>query len=410
MAEKTPNSSVATLIAIVVLLGALIGGAVLLFGPTPATVQDVSFIRSDSDANLSAAKRADPVLDVAAAIPAADDVAEPEEEQTSETDPSEARALEDVIGGVADAVVLVETPSGRGTAFFVSQDTLLTNVHVVGNNGTVTIQRSNGAREYARVAQSAPAFDVAVLKVTNSNPNHAIIPLGSSRSARVGQEVIAIGSALGTLQNTVTRGIVSAMRQAGNATLVQTDAAVNPGNSGGPLLNREGVAIGITTMGYRNSQGLNFAVAIDHARALIDGTASQVSTATAAADPLGLSPAVPSEADRARSDAEKAYEQSLVNLGRRAEALDEYWARFRAQCYDTGRISGTYDREWMATLTSSGMLDPVRAGCGDWLADIQRQGNTVRTGVLSADEAARRAGLYPGARRDALQKHRLQVQ
>src|SRR5207237_3250742 len=90
-------------------------------------------------------------------------------------------------------------------------------------------------------------------------------------TVRVGQEVIAIGSPLGTLQNTVTRGIVSAIRETGNATLVQTDAAINPGNSGGPLIDRNGAAIGITTMGYMQRQGLNFAVAIDHARALLEG-------------------------------------------------------------------------------------------------------------------------------------------
>ncbi len=71
------------------------------------------------------------------------------------------------------------------------------------------------------------------------------------------------------LQNTVTRGIVSAVRQVGPVTLVQTDAAVNPGNSGGPVLDREGMVIGIATMAVKAGlgQGLSFAVAIDHATA-----------------------------------------------------------------------------------------------------------------------------------------------
>src|SRR5213596_3868254 len=96
--------------------------------------------------------------------------------------------------------------------------------------------------------------------------------MGSAMRARAGQEVMALGSPLG-LQNTVTRGIVSAVRQVGALTLVQTDAAINPGNSGGPLLARNGEVIGITTMSMRSAvaQGLSFAVAIDHAAALLAG-------------------------------------------------------------------------------------------------------------------------------------------
>ena len=66
---------------------------------------------------------------------------------------------------------------------------------------------------------------------------------------------MAIGSALGVLQNTVTRGIVSGVRQAGSVTLIQTDAAINPGNSGGPLVDRAGNVIGINTMGVAASAG-----------------------------------------------------------------------------------------------------------------------------------------------------------
>src|SRR6185295_14808261 len=96
--------------------------------------------------------------------------------------------------------------------------------------------------------------------------------LGSSAQARAGQEVMALGAPLG-LQNTVTRGIVSAVRNVESLTLVQTDAAINPGNSGGPLITRNGDVIGITTMSMRPSaaQGLSFAVGIEHAQALLAG-------------------------------------------------------------------------------------------------------------------------------------------
>ena len=185
--------------------------------------------------------------------------------------PMAVASLEEVVARALPAVVLVETAEGRGSAFFVAADTLLTNVHVVGNASVVTIKRLGGASSTARVERRAPQFDLAVLKLTPADASQPFLVLAPASSVRAGQEVIAIGSALGTLQNTVTRGIVSGLRESGGATLVQTDAAVNPGNSGGPLLNRDGQAIGITTMGYAERQGLNFAVAADHARGLLDG-------------------------------------------------------------------------------------------------------------------------------------------
>jgi len=318
-----------------------------------------------------------------------------------------AASLEDVVSRVMPAVVLVETPAGRGSGFFVSLDTLLTNVHVVGSSSSVTIRRMSGATLSARVAAVSPRFDIAVLKVSVPEPNQATIALGSASNARVGQEVIAIGSALGTLQNTVTRGIVSAVRQSGSLTLVQTDAAINPGNSGGPLLDRTGTAIGITTMGYAERQGLNFAVAIDHAQTLLEGrTPAAPEAGSPAADLRSLSPAVVSEAERARAAGTRTYEQTLVQLARRAEGLDDYWRRFRASCYE-GRVTGSFDREWYAIFDQRAMQGAVAPGCGNSFADIRRLATDIRDAVIAAEEAARQADVYPGTRRDARRKYRL---
>ena len=162
--------------------------------------------------------------------------------------PSEAPApgtFEDLVARAMPAVVRVETNAGTGSGFFVTADTLFPNVHVVTGNSSVTIRRSDGSTQSARVAAMAPDFDVALLRIASPAATQATIPLGSASGVRIGQEVVAIGSALGLLQNTVTRGIVSGIRQVGSATLVQTDAALNPGNSGGPLLDRAGNAIGV---------------------------------------------------------------------------------------------------------------------------------------------------------------------
>src|SRR4029450_7657154 len=120
---------------------------------------------------------------------------------------------------------------------------ILTNAHVVQGQTSVTMQV--GTTTYnARVTTISSGSHLALLQVYNANPNQPVLTLGSVSHARVGQEVIAVGSALGVLSNTVTRGIVSAMRQVGNITLIQTDAAINPGNSGGPLVDRSGGVIG----------------------------------------------------------------------------------------------------------------------------------------------------------------------
>jgi S1-C subfamily serine protease len=120
-------------------------------------------------------------------------------------------------------------------------------------------------------AQSAP-FDIAVLRASNPIANQPTLPMGSAANARVGQEVVAIGTPLGFLQNTVSRGIVSALRDVDGATMIQTDAAINPGNSGGPLLDSAGRLIGMNTAiatppGVSEGQGFNvgvgFAVPVD---------------------------------------------------------------------------------------------------------------------------------------------------
>jgi S1-C subfamily serine protease len=313
--------------------------------------------------------------------------------------------LEEVVRRVSPAVVLVETPAGRGTAFFVSPDTLLTNVHVIRGNSSVTIRRSDGTTLPARVERQAPDFDVAVLKIANPLPSQGVIKLGSALNAPPGREVIAIGSPLGMLQNTVTRGIVSALRQSGNATLVQTDAAVNPGNSGGPLLDRDGTAIGITTMGFTDRQGLSFAVAIDHAKSVLEGRLTSSSAAASGSDLKALSPAVLSDHDEARAAGQRELDSTLGDLARRADALEDYWRRFRASCY-AGTIAGSNEREWFAVLDSRRLQGSVSPGCESSFDYVVQQATRIRDAVLDADERARRADVLPGVRRDVRQKYR----
>lgn len=328
-------------------------------------------------------------------------------------DPLTTASVEEIVASAVDAVVQIETPNGRGTGFFVAPDTLLTNVHVIGSRSSVTIKRASGQTTTARVTTTAPTFDIAVLRVSNADRSTAILPMGSALNARVGQDVIAIGSALGTLQNTVTRGIVSAVRQSGRAVLVQTDAAINPGNSGGPLIDRQGRAIGITTMGYVDRQGLSFAVAIDHARGVLDGTLTDLPGAVAGS-PLASaesgdfsqrSPAVSSDTERARADGVRLYDEALNQWAAEADALDDVWQRFRRACNQTGQSHGSHG--WFLVLEGPLTTGRTAPSCGQWLADIHDRATAIERAILAADEAARRADVYPGARRESRRRHRL---
>jgi S1-C subfamily serine protease len=322
--------------------------------------------------------------------------------------PAPSGTLEDIVSRAMPAVVRVETATGFGSGFFISADTMLTNVHVVGTNLTVTIRRPDGKTLVARVETSAAELDVAVIRIANPDPAQPTLTMGSGATARAGQEVIALGTPLG-LQNTVTRGIVSAVRQVGGLTLVQTDAAINPGNSGGPLLDRSGQVIGITTMGVKSSeaQGLGFAVAIEHAQALLAGKRSLDQRGTPLSTLNDAMSGRPSgDAGGARDRGARAYEAALAAIARRANGLDEQWVAFKRICYQ-GPIAAVAGHEWFAIWTAGAMQGTVAPGCTSALNNVRQAADGIRTDVLAAVEAARQVDVYPGTRRELLDRYRL---
>lgn len=315
-------------------------------------------------------------------------------------------SLEDLISRASPAVVTVETSSGRGSGFFVSPDTIVTNVHVVTSSSSVSIRRPDGSTTVARVEMQSAPFDIAVLKVSSPIADQATLPMGSAANARVGQEVIAIGTPLGFLQNTVSRGIVSALRDVDGATMIQTDAAINPGNSGGPLLDRTGRVIGVIKSGYNGRNGLSFAVAIEHVRTVLDGKAAGPPPAAAASPYQAISPAVASPADQRRTNGATTFEQTIGQVARRADALDARWRSFRNSCYE-GRIVGSFDHEWYALWDRRAMQGAVSNGCGVYFGEIRQMAEAIRDAVIAAEENARQADVYPGMRRDVLRHWRL---
>jgi len=171
---------------------------------------------------------------------------------------------------------------GQGSGFILSKDgNILTNYHVVkgaSRNGGVEVRLSNQKTYKAQVLTVDEGHDLALLKINAPDLVPATLAQSSSNVV-VGQRVYAIGNPFG-LNGTMTRGIVSAIRQVrGQESVpidnaIQTDASINPGNSGGPLLNSQGEVIGITTMiasnGAEQSSGIGFAIPINTAKAVLE--------------------------------------------------------------------------------------------------------------------------------------------
>jgi S1-C subfamily serine protease len=316
-------------------------------------------------------------------------------------------SLEDIVGQALPAVASIDAGTARGTGFFVKPDTVLTNAHVVQEQTSVKLV-AGSASYTARVAAVDNSVDLAVLQVYGANPAQATLRLGSASGARVGEEVVAIGSALGVLSNTVTRGIVSAFRTAGTTTLIQTDAAINPGNSGGPLLNRNGQVIGINSMSVSKQagEGLAFAVAIDHAAALLSGHSAPGSNTPLGSLQQQMSGGR-SDADAARDRGEAQYAQALQTASRAADAIDDYWNRYAPDCLAGASRAG--DRPWFDALGATAIaINPSsRWDCGQWLETVRLHADEVRATVQQASEAARQHGVYPGVLRDLRRRYRL---
>jgi S1-C subfamily serine protease len=323
--------------------------------------------------------------------------------------PAAPRPLEDIVQRAMWSVVRVDNGSAAGSGFFVAVDTLVTNAHVVAGAWTVNIRRADGTTTSARVHATSADVDLAVLKVPSPQASQPVLAMGSVSRVRSGQEVVALGSPLGVLQNTVTRGIVSAIRSMGGVTLIQTDAAINPGNSGGPLLTREGEVIGIATMQVEARQGLGFAVAIDHALALLVGRQPVPSSGGTPLSNLNRTITERDEpsSDQRRDAAAREYEEALTQVVKRADTIDREWARFRSACYQ-GRVPGSFDREWFALLEPNAVRPTLSAECEAYRGQLTDAAEQVRAVMAECDEAARRAGMYPGVQRDIRSRFRLE--
>src|SRR3989344_5949629 len=168
-----------------------------------------------------------------------------------------------------------------GTGFVVTKGLIVTNKHVVAETrGVYLVVTKDGQKYEVRKVYRDPVLDMAIVQIDANNLPP--LELGDSSKLKVGQTVIAIGNALGRFTNTVTTGVVSGLGRkviAGSPfegslesldNLIQTDAAINLGNSGGPLLNSSGEVIGVSVATTEGAQNIGFAIPINSIKGLVD--------------------------------------------------------------------------------------------------------------------------------------------
>lgn len=196
------------------------------------------------------------------------------------------RSVADVVSQTRDAVAWVVTPGRTGTGFFISPGRMVTAYHVVAVNAVednpVDVVLADGRNRTGRVVHADPRMDVAVVAMDEPVEDVDPLPLADLSDVQVGEQVVSIGAPL-SMQQTVTTGVVSSLSHSGmfaadpvQSNLLQTDAAINPGSSGGPLVDMDGQVVGVVVLrpdvdaDSRPIDGVALAVRADTLQQLLD--------------------------------------------------------------------------------------------------------------------------------------------
>lgn len=332
------------------------------------------------------------------------------ERLVSPGEPAAGRRLEEVVAAVTGAVVTIRTPEGLGSGFAVRPDLVATSAHVVGDHGGVDVVDRGGGRWRGTVTTRSPEADLALVRLEARAPALPPLPLRESAGLAAGEEVVAVGSPLG-FDHTVTRGIVSSLRRIGPVTLVQTDAALNPGSSGGPLVDVSGRVVGVVWAGRRDAALIGLAVAADHVLALLEGRpaaapqggASEGASLARAAAPAGGRTPGQAEADLRREAATADLEAALAALARVAREYTAMEEEYGRACRGFGP-----DGTPPPGVAPGTALSEAHPQCRAFKSRMDARLAWIREQLAALDEEARRAGVYPGVVRELRSRYGLE--
>jgi S1-C subfamily serine protease len=310
--------------------------------------------------------------------------------------------LEEIVERAMPGVVMVQTEKTRGSGFFIRPDLVVTNAHVTAGYLLVTVTSQTGVKMQGRVAQLSDTYDIALIQVSRTGPTDSHLSLGTSSTLKLGQGIVALGWAQSLEQRTVTRGVITGIRALGERNVVQMDAMPNPGDSGGPVLDRNGQVVGITTFRIETgSAGL--AVPIDDVKPFIERVYGSVLTLPRSNSPV-LVPRAP-DSEVQRTTGLDRYTANVAAIASRASVLDGAWERYRVLCKVTSVPSQS--REWFGLYDPASPLLKAPDNCVAPLNDLRRQAGAIRTEMIAAGELARHADVYPGSRREIRRRFRL---
>ena len=197
---------------------------------------------------------------------------------------SATQSVSELIAELGEGVVLIETSTGIGSGFFIHEDGyLITNEHVIAGDHEIKVtvfeDRESEGKELQRtlyedveIVSVSPEWDLALIKILNSEKDFKVLPIGSGGDLEDGEHVFAVGSPLG-FERSVSEGIVSLKNRVLQGRLfIQTTAEINPGNSGGPLLNLYGEVVGVNNLKIVafGAEGLGFAIPAEMVKLFIE--------------------------------------------------------------------------------------------------------------------------------------------
>ena len=296
-------------------------------------------------------------------------------------------SLAEIVRKVEPSLVCVKTPASSGSGFVVDDaGNVITNAHVVEHYTDMDLEFVNGATSSGTVVGVNWDLDLACIRLLDA-VDVVPVPMGDSDSALVGEEVLAMGYPLSEILEgspTVTRGIISAKRPG----RLQTDAAINPGSSGGPLVDSQGRVIGVNTSVIdvaqgRNIEGIGFAIAINQVKTELASLISGVGT--------------PAHRTREPSDpGQGEWRSYLVGSGRFSIRMPATWDL--VEFFSQGALFSSSGRYFWILVSMSEVFseDPLRIAVEDSLFAFQRDTDDWSKSAVTSHgwEAGREGSVY----------------